>query len=60
MVSIDVDVLTGLFIGFSFFKAKNTIQGAQNHLFAVFMGTILAVPHSNMLQVPFLRFRYAY
>ncbi|KAF8588872.1 pleiotropic drug resistance ABC transporter [Ramaria rubella] len=55
-----INIFAGLFIGFTFFKAKNNLQGAQNHIFAVFMGTILAVPHSNMLQVPFLRFRQIY
>lgn len=29
--------LTGLFIGFSFFKAQNTRQGLQNQLFGLFM-----------------------
>lgn len=29
--------LTGLFIGFSFFKAPNTQQGLQNQLFGIFM-----------------------
>lgn len=29
--------LTGLFIGFSFFKANNTQQGLQNQLFGLFM-----------------------
>lgn len=30
-------VFTGLFIGFSFFKAKNTLQGIQNQMLGVFM-----------------------
>ncbi|GME43998.1 ABC transporter-like protein [Neofusicoccum parvum] len=29
--------LSGLFVGFSFFKAKNTQQGLQNQMFAIFM-----------------------
>ncbi|KIY64375.1 AtrD, ABC-transporter [Cylindrobasidium torrendii FP15055 ss-10] len=32
-----LSVLTGLFIGFSFFKADNTLQGLQNQMFSVFM-----------------------
>lgn len=28
---------SGLFVGFSFFKAKNTQQGLQNQMFAIFM-----------------------
>lgn len=30
-------ILSGLFIGFSFFKAQNTRQGLQNQLFGLFM-----------------------
>ncbi|KAH8805062.1 ABC transporter CDR4 [Xylogone sp. PMI_703] len=30
-------VATALFVGFSFFKAKNTIQGLQNQMFGLFM-----------------------
>ncbi|KIJ51214.1 hypothetical protein M422DRAFT_158653 [Sphaerobolus stellatus SS14] len=55
-----VNIASGLLIGFTFFKAKNTIQGAQNHMFAIFLGIILTVPQSNMMQVQFLRFRQIY
>ncbi|KAJ5520712.1 hypothetical protein N7463_001165 [Penicillium fimorum] len=30
-------ILTSLYIGFSFFRAKNSIQGLQNQMFSVFM-----------------------
>ncbi|KAK7515313.1 ABC-2 type transporter-domain-containing protein [Phyllosticta citriasiana] len=30
-------MFSGLFIGFSFFKARNTSQGLQNQMFAIFM-----------------------
>lgn len=30
-------VMSSIFIGFSFFKAKNSIQGLQNQMFAIFM-----------------------
>ncbi|KAK8169282.1 ABC-2 type transporter-domain-containing protein [Phyllosticta citrichinensis] len=30
-------MFSGLFIGFSFFKARNTTQGLQNQMFAIFM-----------------------
>ncbi|OQE34548.1 hypothetical protein PENCOP_c017G05487 [Penicillium coprophilum] len=30
-------ILTALYIGFSFFRAKNSIQGLQNQMFSVFM-----------------------
>jgi len=55
-----LNVVGGLLIGFTFFKAKDTIQGTQNKLFAIFMGTILSVPLSNQLQVPFLNMRSVY
>lgn len=34
---VSLCILTGLFIGFSFFKAQNTRQGLQNQLFGLFM-----------------------
>jgi len=55
-----LNVVGGLLIGFTFFKAKDTIQGTQNKLFAIFMATILSVPLSNQLQVPFLDMRTIY
>ncbi|KAF5329467.1 hypothetical protein D9619_009293 [Psilocybe cf. subviscida] len=50
----------GLFIGFTFFKSKDTQQATQNKLFAIFMATILSVPLSNQLQVPFINMRSIY
>ncbi|KZS96568.1 pleiotropic drug resistance ABC transporter [Sistotremastrum niveocremeum HHB9708] len=55
-----VNVFAGLFVGFTFFKAKNSLQGSQDQLFAVFMATITSVSLSNQLQVPFIRFRQIY
>ncbi|KAI0318674.1 ABC-2 type transporter-domain-containing protein [Amylostereum chailletii] len=49
-----------LFIGFTFFKSKDTIQGTQNKIFAVFMSTILSAPLANQIQVPFLDTRKVY
>ncbi|KAI9742589.1 MAG: hypothetical protein M1818_003730 [Claussenomyces sp. TS43310] len=40
-------VLPSLFIGFSFYKEKNSIQGLQNQMFAVFM---LTVVFGNLVQ----------
>ncbi|EXJ82897.1 ATPase [Capronia epimyces CBS 606.96] len=34
-------IASGLFIGFSFFKARNTIQGLQNQMFGIFMLTTI-------------------
>ncbi|KAF9461727.1 pleiotropic drug resistance ABC transporter [Collybia nuda] len=55
-----LNIFGGLFIGFTFFKAKNTQQGTQNKLFAVYMASILSAPLSNQLQVPFLNMRNIY
>jgi ATP-binding cassette subfamily G (WHITE) protein 2 (SNQ2) len=38
---IALNVVAALFIGFTFFKAKDSIQGTQNQLFAFFMSLIL-------------------
>ncbi|KAJ7649950.1 pleiotropic drug resistance ABC transporter [Roridomyces roridus] len=55
-----LNIVGGLFIGFTFFKAKTSQQGTQNQLFAIFMSTILSAPLSNQLQVPFLDMRNIY
>ena len=41
MAKLILNIVGGLFIGFTFFKAKDSIQGTQNKLFAIFMATIL-------------------
>ncbi|KAI0074337.1 hypothetical protein K474DRAFT_1648129 [Panus rudis PR-1116 ss-1] len=60
MSKLGLNIVAGLFIGFTFFKAKNTLQGTQNKLFAIFMATIPSVPLSNQLQVPFIETRTVY
>ncbi|CAE6413745.1 unnamed protein product [Rhizoctonia solani] len=55
-----LNVASGLFIGFTFFKANNSIQGSQNKLFAIFMSVIPAASLSNQLQVQFINFRSIY
>jgi ATP-binding cassette subfamily G (WHITE) protein 2 (SNQ2) len=60
MAKLVLNIVGGLFIGFTFWKSKDTLQGTQNKLFAIFMGTILSVPLSNQLQVPFINMRSIY
>ncbi|KAF4583486.1 hypothetical protein EYR38_002237 [Pleurotus pulmonarius] len=60
MAKFVLNIAAGLFIGFTFFKAKNTQQGTQNKLFAIFMGTILSAPLSNQLQAPYIAMRNIY
>ncbi|KAJ6520879.1 pleiotropic drug resistance ABC transporter [Mycena vulgaris] len=55
-----LNIVAGLFIGFTFYKSKATQQGTQNQLFAIYMATILSAPLSNQLQVPFLQMRNIY
>ncbi|EEB99827.1 hypothetical protein MPER_00395, partial [Moniliophthora perniciosa FA553] len=53
-------IFAGIFIGFSFFKAKDTQQGTQNKLFAIFMATIISVPLVNQLMGVFINMRNIY
>ncbi|CAL1709796.1 unnamed protein product [Somion occarium] len=60
MAKLALNTVAGLLIGFTFFKAKATLQGTQNKLFAIFMGLIPSVPLANQLQVPFIETRSVY
>ncbi|OSD01072.1 pleiotropic drug resistance ABC transporter [Trametes coccinea BRFM310] len=60
IAKLALNIASALLIGFTFFKAKTTIQGTQNHLFAIFMSTIISVPLSNQLQVAFINMRNIY
>ncbi|TFK52827.1 hypothetical protein OE88DRAFT_1711701 [Heliocybe sulcata] len=55
-----LNVVGGLFIGFTFFKSKDTLQGTQDKLFAVYMSTVMPVALSQQLQVPFIHMRSIY
>ncbi|KIX06855.1 uncharacterized protein Z518_04831 [Rhinocladiella mackenziei CBS 650.93] len=50
---IMVNVLTGLFLGFTFYKEDNSVQGLQNKLFAAFTSCIIAMPLMHQLQPQF-------
>ncbi|KAG8929230.1 hypothetical protein FRC02_005825 [Tulasnella sp. 418] len=60
MSKMVINIIGGLIMGFTFFDADNSIQGSQNKLFSVFLGTILCVPLCNQLQVAFINFRNIY
>ncbi|KAF9225036.1 hypothetical protein BS17DRAFT_731853 [Gyrodon lividus] len=60
MAKLMLNITGGLFIGFTFFKRNDTLQGTQDKLFAVYMATIISVPLANQLQVVFLRLRDIY
>ncbi|KAJ7170941.1 pleiotropic drug resistance ABC transporter [Mycena crocata] len=60
MAKLVLNIVSGLFIGFTFYKAKASQQGTQNQLFAIYMSIIISAPLSNQLQVPFLDMRSVY
>ncbi|KAH9941401.1 pleiotropic drug resistance ABC transporter [Amylocystis lapponica] len=60
IAKLALNIVGGLLIGFTFFKAKDSIQGTQNRLFAIFMSLIQCVPLANQLQVPFIDMRRIY
>ncbi|KAF9531189.1 ABC-2 type transporter-domain-containing protein [Crepidotus variabilis] len=55
-----LNIVGGLLMGFTFWKAKDSIQGAQNKLFVIFMGTVLSVPLGAQLHVPYIDMRNIY
>lgn len=54
MAKLFLMIIGGLFIGFTFWKIDNSIQGMQNGMFAVFMIQVL----SNPLTIQILNFAY--
>ncbi|KAL4248575.1 ABC transporter superfamily protein [Abortiporus biennis] len=60
LAKIGLNITAGLFIGFTFFKSKDTLQGTQNKLFSIFMSTVISVALANQLQVPFIHMREIY
>ena len=55
-----LNVVAGLFIGCTFWKSPNTMQGIQNKLFSIFICLILTVPRAQQLQIPFITSRTIY
>lgn len=49
LAKMALNIVGGLFIGFTFYKAKNSQQGVQNQLFSIFMATVLAYVFSHAL-----------
>ncbi|KAF8994409.1 ABC-2 type transporter-domain-containing protein [Cyathus striatus] len=60
MSKMILNIFSGLFIGFTFFKAKNNLQGIQNKLFTIFMATFMSAPLGNQMQVPYMKTRNVY
>ena len=55
-----MNIVAGLFIGFTFWKSPSTLQGTQNKLFSIFVALILSVPGAQQLQIPFITSRTIY
>lgn len=55
-----LNILSGLFIGFSFWMAPHTQQGLQVYLFSVFMAIVLAGTLAQMIQPKFIALRALY
>lgn len=52
-----LNVVAGLFVGFTFYKSGQGVQAQQNKLFAVFMATVLSTSLMNQLQPQFVSVR---
>ncbi|KAL8280941.1 hypothetical protein RQP46_006620 [Phenoliferia psychrophenolica] len=57
MAKVMLNIVAGLFIGFSFWNTPNDVSGLQNKLFAVFMAVVMAAPLSQQLQPKFIGLR---
>lgn len=60
MSKIVLNIVSGLFVGLTFFQSKDSQQGTQNKLFAIFMIIIISVPLASQLMVPFIAVRNIY
>ncbi|KAJ8294266.1 Brefeldin A resistance protein [Rhodotorula toruloides] len=60
MSKVGLNVIAGLFIGFSFYRSPHDQSGLQNFLFAVFMAIVLSAPLSQQLQPKFLALTQLY
>lgn len=49
-----LNIVAGLFVGFTFYKSGQGVQAQQNKLFSVFMATVLSSTLMNQLQPQFI------
>lgn len=57
---IGLNIIGGLFIGFSFWKSPNSPFGFQNYLFAIFMALVLCTVFAQQMQPKFIAMRSLY
>lgn len=60
MAKIALNIIAGLFIGFSFWMAPANQQGLQVYLFAVFMAVVLSATLAQQIQPKFIVLRSLY
>lgn len=60
MAKMSLNIVSGLFIGFTFFNSKDSISGSQNKLFSVYISTMMIVPLANQIMLNFLVTRNVY
>ncbi|KAF8477639.1 ABC-2 type transporter-domain-containing protein [Russula ochroleuca] len=60
MAKLALNLVAGLFIGFTFYKAKDSVQGTQDKIFAVFMSLVMGPPLANQIQGVFYNTRCVY
>ncbi|KAI5117931.1 hypothetical protein M0805_009439 [Coniferiporia weirii] len=60
LAKFSLNIISGLFIGFTFFKSQDSIQGTQNKLFAIFTVTFVCIPIVIALQAVFIETRRIY
>ncbi|KAK6197339.1 ABC-2 type transporter-domain-containing protein [Scheffersomyces amazonensis] len=53
-------IMSGLFIGFTFFGLKHTLTGAQNGMFASFLSVVVSLPIINQVQEKAIKGRELY
>ncbi|KAF7439739.1 hypothetical protein PC9H_000075 [Pleurotus ostreatus] len=57
MSKLTLNIIGGLFIGFTFFNAGDSQQDTQNKVFSIFMATVLSSPLAGQMHVPYINSR---
>lgn len=55
-----LNIFAGLFLGFTFYKERDSVAGLQNKVFAIFMAVLLSFPLMGQLQPVFISLRDLY
>ncbi|OJA14947.1 hypothetical protein AZE42_03704 [Rhizopogon vesiculosus] len=53
-------IVSGLLIGFTFYKTGDSLQDSQNKLFSIFLAAILCMPLAQQMQTVFIDIRSIY